>query len=126
VLMHWPDVLLMVGPDGNWLKYSCEGVVCLAPEIDGTRIISAGQCEFMVFLNRIMFSKKSQNKTNPSSNLDQRVPALFSMTHTISLSIRIQGLMKVFEASRVNWPFRLIHVYKQLETNLTRESKRLC
>jgi hypothetical protein len=48
VLMHWQDVLLMVGPEGNWLKYPCQGVVHLAAEIDGTRILSTDQCEFLV------------------------------------------------------------------------------
>lgn len=48
VILHWQDMLLVVGSEGNWLKYSYDGVVCLSPEIDGTRILCSNQCEFLV------------------------------------------------------------------------------
>ncbi|KAJ3016348.1 hypothetical protein HKX48_004067 [Thoreauomyces humboldtii] len=40
VVLHWPDTVLMVGPFGDWIKYSFEGIVQLVPEVDGVRIIT--------------------------------------------------------------------------------------
>ncbi|KAJ3276060.1 hypothetical protein HDV01_006230 [Terramyces sp. JEL0728] len=56
VLLHWDDVILLVGPSGDYLKFSYEGVVQLVPELDCARIISAEKCEV---LNRV-----------PKSNVD--------------------------------------------------------
>ncbi|KND02893.1 tethering complex subunit VPS16 [Spizellomyces punctatus DAOM BR117] len=47
VVLHWPDTVLMVGPFGDWIKYSYEGIVHLVPEVDGVRIISDERCEFL-------------------------------------------------------------------------------
>ncbi|KAJ3299233.1 hypothetical protein HK104_009629 [Borealophlyctis nickersoniae] len=47
VVLHWEDTILMVGPFGDWIKYSYEGVVHLVPEFDGVRIISNDRCEFL-------------------------------------------------------------------------------
>ncbi|KAI8809803.1 Vps16, N-terminal region-domain-containing protein [Cladochytrium replicatum] len=47
VVMHWEDTLLMVGPFGDWIKYSYDGVVSMVPEVDGVRIISSDKCEFL-------------------------------------------------------------------------------
>ncbi|KAI9106064.1 Vps16, N-terminal region-domain-containing protein [Phlyctochytrium arcticum] len=47
VVLHWPDSVLMVGPFGDWIKYTYEGIVRLVPEIDGLRIISNEKCEFL-------------------------------------------------------------------------------
>jgi hypothetical protein len=47
--MYWPTVgLLMVGPNGHWIKYSyAEPGLSLLPDPDGLRIFSATKCEFL-------------------------------------------------------------------------------
>ena len=47
VLMYWDKLLLMVGPQGDWIKYSYEDAIALLPEIDGARIISGDKCELL-------------------------------------------------------------------------------
>ncbi|KAI8911364.1 Vps16, N-terminal region-domain-containing protein [Powellomyces hirtus] len=47
VVLHWPDTVLMVGPFGDWIKYSFDGTVHLVSELDGVRIISTDKCEFL-------------------------------------------------------------------------------
>ncbi|KAJ3129946.1 hypothetical protein HK098_007212 [Nowakowskiella sp. JEL0407] len=47
VVLHWEDTVLMVGPFGDWIKYSYEGVVQLVPEVDGVRIVTNEKCEFL-------------------------------------------------------------------------------
>ncbi|KAI8591791.1 Vps16, N-terminal region-domain-containing protein [Geranomyces variabilis] len=47
VVLHWPDTVLMVGPFGDWIRYSFEGTVHLVAELDGVRIISSDKCEFL-------------------------------------------------------------------------------
>jgi len=51
--LYWyiaPDrdkFLLMVGPHGDWVKYSYRSPLVLVPECDGVRIISNEKCEFL-------------------------------------------------------------------------------
>ncbi|KAJ1549328.1 hypothetical protein HK096_000121, partial [Nowakowskiella sp. JEL0078] len=47
VVLHWEDTVLMVGPFGDWIKYSYEGVVNMVPEVDGVRIITFEKCELL-------------------------------------------------------------------------------
>ncbi|KAJ3089792.1 hypothetical protein HK102_005491 [Quaeritorhiza haematococci] len=47
VVLHWEDMVVMVGPFANWIKILYEGVVHLVPEVDGVRIISNEKCEFL-------------------------------------------------------------------------------
>ncbi|KAJ3415205.1 hypothetical protein HDV05_005345 [Chytridiales sp. JEL 0842] len=47
VVLHWEDTVLVVGPFGDWIKYSVDGVACLVSEIDGMRIICADKCFFL-------------------------------------------------------------------------------
>jgi hypothetical protein len=37
----------MVGPFGDWIKYSYDDAIYLVPEIDGVRVISSDKCEFL-------------------------------------------------------------------------------
>jgi hypothetical protein len=48
-VMYWPAVgLLMVGPNGHWIKYSyAEPGLALLPDPDGLRIFSSTKCEFL-------------------------------------------------------------------------------
>jgi hypothetical protein len=47
IVMSWPELLLMVGPGGEWIKYAYEEPVFLAPEIDGVRVFTNSACEFL-------------------------------------------------------------------------------
>ncbi|TPX37893.1 hypothetical protein SeMB42_g06813 [Synchytrium endobioticum] len=47
VVLHWPDTLLVVGPFGDWIKYTYDGVVHMVTEIDGVRILTPDKCEFL-------------------------------------------------------------------------------
>lgn len=47
VVIHWEDTILMVGPYGDWIKYTYEGVVHLYTEVDGVVIVSPGKIEFL-------------------------------------------------------------------------------
>ncbi|RUS27514.1 Vps16, N-terminal region-domain-containing protein [Jimgerdemannia flammicorona] len=56
VILYWdtqlkPElsqrVVLMVGPFGDWIKYSYDDAIYLIPEVDGARIMSADKCEFL-------------------------------------------------------------------------------
>ena len=47
VVLYWDKMVLMVGPYGDWVKYSYDQPVWLLPEPDGVRIISNSLCEFL-------------------------------------------------------------------------------
>jgi len=47
VILYWEKLLLMVGPYGDWVKYSYRSPLILIPECDGARIISNEKCEFL-------------------------------------------------------------------------------
>src|SRR3954451_21195770 len=47
VVLYWDKLVLMVGPFGDWIKYSYDDAIYLVPEIDGVRIISSDKCEFL-------------------------------------------------------------------------------
>ncbi|CAI2176411.1 4285_t:CDS:10 [Funneliformis geosporum] len=47
VVLYWDKIVLMVGPFGDYIKYSYDDTIYLVPEIDGVRIISSDKCEFL-------------------------------------------------------------------------------
>ncbi|KAF9430792.1 hypothetical protein BGZ94_003842 [Podila epigama] len=47
VILYWDRIVLMVGPFGDWIKYSYDDAIFLIPEVDGVRIISSEKCEFL-------------------------------------------------------------------------------
>eukprot|EP01091_Cochliopodium_minus_P012283 TRINITY_DN3690_c0_g1_i2.p1 TRINITY_DN3690_c0_g1~~TRINITY_DN3690_c0_g1_i2.p1 ORF type:complete len:729 (+),score=195.87 TRINITY_DN3690_c0_g1_i2:187-2187(+) len=49
VVLYWElkKLVLMVGPNGQWLKYQFEEPIYLVPELDGIRIFSSKQCEML-------------------------------------------------------------------------------
>eukprot|EP00004_Rigifila_ramosa_P025520 TRINITY_DN7652_c0_g1_i1.p1 TRINITY_DN7652_c0_g1~~TRINITY_DN7652_c0_g1_i1.p1 ORF type:complete len:835 (-),score=183.11 TRINITY_DN7652_c0_g1_i1:116-2338(-) len=47
VLMYWDKIVIMLGPQGEWIKYNFEESVVLLPECDGVRILSPEKCEFL-------------------------------------------------------------------------------
>jgi len=48
IVMHWPEVgLLMVGPYGDWIKYTYNSPLLLVREIDSLRIITENRIEIL-------------------------------------------------------------------------------
>ncbi|KAI8834303.1 Vps16, N-terminal region-domain-containing protein [Chytridium lagenaria] len=47
VILHWHDIVLVIGPFGDWIKYSVDGEVCLFSEVDGIRLISRDRVSFL-------------------------------------------------------------------------------
>lgn len=47
VLLYWDDMLLMVGPRGDPVRYLCDDPIILIPECDGARILSNTSMEFL-------------------------------------------------------------------------------
>ncbi|CAG8504867.1 16310_t:CDS:10 [Funneliformis caledonium] len=47
VVLYWDKIVLMVGPFGDYIKYSYDDTIYLVPEIDGVRVISSDKCEFL-------------------------------------------------------------------------------
>ncbi|KAI8973476.1 Vps16, C-terminal region-domain-containing protein [Mycotypha africana] len=47
VVLYWEKIVLMVGPFGDWIKYTYDDPIFLASEIDGVRIISNEKCELL-------------------------------------------------------------------------------
>ncbi|CDH59927.1 vacuolar protein sorting vps16 [Lichtheimia corymbifera JMRC:FSU:9682] len=47
VVLYWDKIVLMVGPFGDWIKFSYEGPIFLISEVDGVRIMSADKCEML-------------------------------------------------------------------------------
>ena len=47
LLVHWEGVLLVIGPYGDWIKYSYETPIYVHSESDGARIISEDKTEFL-------------------------------------------------------------------------------
>ena len=47
VVLYWSKLLLMVGPYGDWVKYSYEEALCLIPEYDSVRVVSDTRHELL-------------------------------------------------------------------------------
>lgn len=47
VLLYWDDMLLMVGPYGDPVRYLYDEPIFLIPECDGVRILSNTSMEFL-------------------------------------------------------------------------------
>ncbi|KAI8328235.1 Vps16, C-terminal region-domain-containing protein [Chlamydoabsidia padenii] len=47
VIMYWNNIVLMVGPFGDWVKFSYDDPIFLSSEIDGVRITSNDKCELL-------------------------------------------------------------------------------
>lgn len=47
VVMYWDKVVLMIGPFGDWIKFSYDDPIFLSSEIDGVRITSNDKCELL-------------------------------------------------------------------------------
>ncbi|KAI9491794.1 Vps16, C-terminal region-domain-containing protein [Zychaea mexicana] len=47
VVLYWDKIVLMVGPFGDWIKFSYEDPIFMISEIDGVRIMSNDKCELL-------------------------------------------------------------------------------
>ncbi|SAM01302.1 hypothetical protein [Absidia glauca] len=47
VVMYWDKIVLMIGPFGDWIKFSYDDPIFLSSEIDGVRITSNDKCELL-------------------------------------------------------------------------------
>ncbi|RIB09211.1 Vps16, C-terminal region-domain-containing protein, partial [Gigaspora rosea] len=47
VVLYWDNLLLMIGPFGDWVRYPYDDAIYLITEIDGVRIFSSDRCEFL-------------------------------------------------------------------------------
>ncbi|ORX59517.1 hypothetical protein DM01DRAFT_1361698 [Hesseltinella vesiculosa] len=47
VVMYWDKIVLMIGPFGDWIKFSYDDAIFLSSEIDGIRIMSSDKCELL-------------------------------------------------------------------------------
>jgi hypothetical protein len=45
--MYWDKIVLMIGPFGDWIKFSYDDPIFLSSEIDGVRITSNDKCELL-------------------------------------------------------------------------------
>lgn len=45
--MYWDKIVLMIGPFGDWIKFSYDEPIFLSSEIDGIRITSNDKCELL-------------------------------------------------------------------------------
>ncbi len=64
VLLYWEEMLLMVGPYGDFVKYPYDEPVVLIPECDGVRVLSN---MYMEFLQRVPDSTVSIFKIGSTS-----------------------------------------------------------
>jgi hypothetical protein len=69
VIMYWDELLLMVGPTGEWIKYPYEESLVLAPECDGCRVISTSRCEFIQMVPNSTLSIFQIGSTAPAAML---------------------------------------------------------
>lgn len=64
VLLYWDDILLMMGPRGDPVRYFYDEPIILLPECDGVRILSNSSMEF---LQRVPDSTESIFKIGSTS-----------------------------------------------------------
>jgi hypothetical protein len=69
VLLHWEDMLLMIGPSGDYLKFPYDGIVQLVAEIDSARIISSTKQEIIQKISSTTENIFLFGSTSPSAIL---------------------------------------------------------
>ncbi|KAJ6252243.1 vacuolar protein sorting vps16 [Anaeramoeba flamelloides] len=71
ILCYWEkkNLLLMIGPNDTFVRYSYGDSICLIPEIDGIRIISNDACEFLSRVPQVIQSIFEIGSDSPGSML---------------------------------------------------------
>jgi hypothetical protein len=67
--MHWDELLLMVGPFGDWIKYAYEEALVLVPEVDGVRVVTSKTTEFLQMVPPSTLSIFQIGSTDPPAML---------------------------------------------------------
>lgn len=87
VLLYWDELLLMVGPNGDPVRYSYDEPILLIPECDGVRILSNSSMEFLHRVPDSTVSIFQIGSTSPAALLydaldhfDRRSAKVFSFT----------------------------------------------
>ena len=69
VVMHWDGILLLVGLQGDFVKYSYDGPVLLCSENDGVRILTNTTHEWLHAVHDSMESVFKQHSQSPAARL---------------------------------------------------------
>lgn len=69
VILYWDNILLVVGPACEWIKYSYDEPIFLMTEIDGVRIFSSETCEFLQRVPDVTEDIFKIGATSPASML---------------------------------------------------------
>ncbi len=119
VVLYWPEVILNVGPNGDWIKYPVEEPLHLIQEIDGVRIISQSQCEFLERVPPATEEIFSIGSTSPaallydaSENFENRNPKADELVRQIKSQLR-EAVDTCIEA--VSFEFRVDEQRKLLK-----------
>lgn len=69
VLLYWDDMLLMVGPSDQPVRYLYDEPIVLIPECDGVRILSNSSLEFLQLVPNSTVSIFKIGSTSPAALL---------------------------------------------------------
>ena len=69
VVMHWDGILLLVGMQGDFVKYSYDGPLLLCSEADGVRILTNTTHEWLHVVHESMESVFKVGSTTPAARL---------------------------------------------------------
>jgi hypothetical protein len=69
VLLYWDDMLLMVGPSDEPVRYLYDEPIVLIPECDGVRILSNTSMEFLQLVPNSTVSIFKIGSTSPAALL---------------------------------------------------------
>ena len=81
------DILLMVGPYGDWIKHTLEEHTVLVSECDGVRLISGDRHEFLSRVPDSLVDIFKIGSTAPGACLPALAPVLPSCTCCISTTL---------------------------------------
>jgi len=73
VALYWSEILLMVGPFGDWIKYNYETPAKLTSELDGLRVITSNRHEFLFRVPESLVNIFSIGCTTPAAMLRDAV-----------------------------------------------------
>lgn len=66
VVLYWPEVLLLVGPYGDWVKYPCDEPQLMVTEVDGLRLVGCSRHELVRRVPDAVAQVTSGNCPSPS------------------------------------------------------------
>mmetsp|Transcript_4418 Transcript_4418/g.10762 ORF Transcript_4418/g.10762 Transcript_4418/m.10762 type:complete len:504 (-) Transcript_4418:1880-3391(-) len=69
VVLYWPEIMLLVGPFGDWIKYSYENPAKFTSERDGLRVVTSRRHEFIFRVHCALVDIFSIGSTTPAALL---------------------------------------------------------